>query len=238
MGSRRHSRRLSLSPWGVFVVPSQALIVWSLVVKAEPQEACVLIISKTDADGLIDPFPSYPLGRISGTRVLCGKGPASSFTPLFFNRITAALLFMENSTLRGESLGNTLDEDACIIPVRQCEGQQVPRLHVPRCPSLYGELVYLGSLYKQIGRRPRELVQWNAYQEDKDKYSCLDSFPIDFFNYIRKRWCLQKNSPSPPTGYKTLWYMSFSATGIILKWVPRKSPRKRSSYFLWLNWQF
>lgn len=129
------------------MVPSQALIIWSLEVTAGPQEACVPIISKTDAAGLMDPFPSYPLRHISRMRVLCGKGPASSFTALFFNRITAALLFMENTSLRGESLGNTLDEDACISPVRQCEGQQVPRLHVPRYPSLYGEPVYLGSLY-------------------------------------------------------------------------------------------
>lgn len=40
---------------------------------------------------------------------------------------------------------------------------------------------------KQPGRRPGELVQQNAYQEAEDKYSCLDLFPIDFLNYIRKR---------------------------------------------------
>lgn len=119
--------------------------------------------------------------------MVCGKGPAGSFTALLINRITAVLPFMENTTLRGESSGDMLDEDACISPVRQLEGQQVPRLHVPRCPSPYGEPLYLGSLYKQIGRRPRKLLQRNAYQEAKDKYSCLDSFPIDFFNYIRKR---------------------------------------------------
>lgn len=40
---------------------------------------------------------------------------------------------------------------------------------------------------KETGRMPGELVQRNAYQEAEDKYSCLDLFPIDFFNYIRKR---------------------------------------------------
>lgn len=90
---------------------------------------------------------------------MCGKGPAGSFTALLVNRITAVLPFMENTTLRGESAGDMLDEDACVSPVRQLEGQQVPRLHVPRCPSPYGEPLYLGSLYKRVGRRPRKFVQ-------------------------------------------------------------------------------
>lgn len=124
-----------------------------------PEEAFVLLMSKTDAARMVGPFPSYPLGHLPGMRVVCGKGPASSFTAVLVNRITAVLPFMENTTLRGESSGDTLDEDACISPVRQLEGQQVPRLHVPRCPSLCGEPVYLGSLCKQIGKRPRELVQ-------------------------------------------------------------------------------
>lgn len=146
-----------------------------------------MLMCKTDAAGLTDPFPSYPLGHLPGKRVVCGKGPAGSFTAPLVNRVTTVLPFMENTTLRGESSGNALDEDACVSPVRQLEGQQVLRLHVPRCPSPYGEPLYLGSLYKRTGRRPRKLVQRNAYQEAKDKYSCLDSFPIDFFNYTRKR---------------------------------------------------
>ena len=68
-----------------------------------PQEACVLLIPKTDAARLTDPFPSYPLGHLPGMRVVCEKGPAGSFTALLVNRITAVLPFMENTTLRGES---------------------------------------------------------------------------------------------------------------------------------------
>lgn len=95
---------------------------------------------------------------------------------------------MENTTSRAESSGKILDEDACVSSVRQLGGQQVLRRHVPRCPSPNGEPLYLGSLYKKKnGRRPGELEQQNAYQEVEDKYSCLDLFPIDFFNYIRKR---------------------------------------------------
>lgn len=144
-------------------------------------------MSKTNAAELMDPFPSYPHGHLLGTRVVCGKGPAGSFTALLINRTTVVLPFMENTALRSESSGETLDANACVSPVRQLEGQQVPRLHVPRCPSPYGEPLYLGSLYKQTGRKPKKLEQQNVYQETKDKYSCLDSFPIDFFNYIRKR---------------------------------------------------
>lgn len=96
---------------------------------------------------------------------------------------------MENTTSRAESSGKMLDEDACVSSVRKLGGQQVLRQYVPRCPSPYGEPLYPGSLCqkKKSGRRPGELVQQNAYQEAEDKYSCLDLFPIDFLNYIRKR---------------------------------------------------
>lgn len=47
--------------------------------------------------------------------------------------------------------------------------------------------IWVLSIKKKNGRRPGELEQQNAYQEVEDKYSCLDLFPIDFFNYIRKR---------------------------------------------------
>lgn len=47
--------------------------------------------------------------------------------------------------------------------------------------------IWVLSIKKKTGRRPGELVQRNTYQEAEDKYSCLDLFPIDFFNYVRKR---------------------------------------------------
>lgn len=117
------------------------------------------MVSKTDAARLTDPFPSFLLGHLPGTRVVCGKGQAGSFTALLINRIIVVLPFMENTTLRGESSGDTSDEDACVSPVRQLEVQQVLRLLVPRCPSPYEEPLYPGSLYKRTGRRPRKLVQ-------------------------------------------------------------------------------
>lgn len=82
-------------------------------------------MSRTDAASLVDPSPSYPLGHLPGIggRVVCGKGPAGSFTALLINRMTAVLHCMEKTALRGGSSEDTLDEDACVSPVRQLEGQ-------------------------------------------------------------------------------------------------------------------
>lgn len=75
--------------------------------------------------------------------MVCGKGSARSFTALLVNGTVAVLLFMENATLRGESLGDRLDEDTCVSPVRQLEGQQVLRLHVPRYQSPYEDCIWI-----------------------------------------------------------------------------------------------